>query len=333
MSMLVGCQKSEEETKVILTTGFTKNEIFKIEEINCTLPEIMVYITNIQNQYEKVYGPEIWGKKVDGLSLEENVKNIALSKMSEIKTVVLLARRSGVELDENDMAKVDEATDKYYGSLNRKEINAMGINKATIHSLYEEYALAQKMYEYVIKDINPEISDDEARTITVEHILIKTYTVDSAGKMVNYSNEDMGKARKLATDIELRAREGEDFEELAEEYSEDERITLSFGKGEMEAPFENAAFDLGTDEISSVVQTKYGFHIIKCISTFNKEVTDENKIRIVEERKQQAFSEEYDAFASTLVKNLNDELWDSVKFIHDEEVTTSDFFECYESLE
>ena len=34
----------------------------------------------------------------------------------------------------------------------------------------------RQVYEYIIKDINPEISDDEARTITVDYILIKTYT-------------------------------------------------------------------------------------------------------------------------------------------------------------
>ena len=38
--------------------------------------------------------------------------------------------------------------------------------------------------EHLIADINPEISDDEARTITVQHILIKTYSLNEDGEKV-----------------------------------------------------------------------------------------------------------------------------------------------------
>ena len=41
--------------------------------------------------------------------------------------------------------------------------------------------LADKVYRQIISDINPEISDDEARTITVQHILIKTVTENADG--------------------------------------------------------------------------------------------------------------------------------------------------------
>ena len=45
--------------------------------------------------------------------------------------------------------------------------------------------------------------------------------------------------------------------------------------------------------------------------------------------KKEVFGEEYETFVSMLVKNLNKELWNEITFIHDEEVTTSDFFEIY----
>ena len=65
----------------------------------------------------------------------------------------------------------------------------MGISRKTVSDLYTEFALAEKVYQYTIKDINPEISDDEARTITVEHILIKTYALDGTGRKVEYAEE------------------------------------------------------------------------------------------------------------------------------------------------
>ena len=75
---------------------------------------------------------------------------------------------------------------------------------------------------------------------------------------------------------------GEAFESLIEKYSDAAESTLSFGKGEQEAAFEEAAFNLGTDEISGVVETSEGYEIIKCISTFNREETDRNKEKIAE---------------------------------------------------
>lgn len=327
---VVGCGDGDGfGTKVVLTTGFDRDEIFRIETSTCSLPEIMVYLTNIQNRYESVYGPEIWATNVDGVTLEQNVKDIALAQIARIKTMNLMAERYQVELSGEEKAQVENAADAYYGSLSDAEVEQMGISRKTISDLYTEFALAEKVYQYTIKDINPEISDDEARTITVQHILIKTYALDGTGKKVEYTEEAKQDAYRRAAEALRLAREGEDFDELIRRYSEDDKSTYSFGKGEMDAAFETAAFNLGKDEISDVVETEFGYHIIKCLNTFDKDETDANKIKIVDQRRAEAFGQEYDAYVETLTRNLNEELWNRVGFIHDENVKTMDFFEVY----
>ena len=47
-----GCNKDGAKTRVVLTTGFKKDEIFRIETMSCTLPEVMVYLVNTQDQYK-----------------------------------------------------------------------------------------------------------------------------------------------------------------------------------------------------------------------------------------------------------------------------------------
>jgi parvulin-like peptidyl-prolyl isomerase len=76
-------------------------------------------------------------------------------------------------------------------------------------------------------------------------------------------------ARQKAEDILKRAKAGEDFAALAQQYSDDPGSKVKggdlgwFGRGQMIKEFEDTAFSLKDNEISDIVETKYGFHIIK----------------------------------------------------------------------
>lgn len=335
--LVTGCQRSgettgeaAEEPTVVLTSGFARNEVFKIESMSGTLPEIMVYLVNMQEQYESVYGKEIWQRDLNGTTLAESVKDTVLANLAQVKAMNLLAQKHNVTLDEMEKQFAKEAAKEYYESLNETEIAVMQVDEELLAQMYEEYALANKVYEYIIKDINPEISDDEARTITVDYILIKTYTTDGTGAKIEYSEEDKQEARDLAEDILRQAKEeGSDFKELVLKYSEGDKGTYSFGKGETEEGFEQAAFNLATGEISNLVETPSGFYIIKCLSTFDKDQTSANKVKIVEEKREEVFGEEYDAFAQGLTRDINEKLWESISLVDDEEVTTRQFFNIY----
>ena len=331
MLALASCGKNESGTTIVLTTGMTKDEIFRIDDKKCLLPEIMIYLVNTQNQYERVYGEEIWQTEFEGMTLEENIKEMVLARMAQIKTLNLLAESKNITLNASEINKVEQAAEEYYQSLNETEREVLHVEPELLEQMYAEYALAQKVYYSIIGDIDMEISDDEARTITVQHIWIKTYAMDGRGEKIPYTEQAKEAAYARAEEILAMANSGEySFESLIAQYSDDSESTYSFRKGEMEAVFEEAAFNLGNDEISGIVEGKHGYHIIKCISTFNREETDSNKLLIVEERKKEVFSEEYDVFVDTLTRKLNEEAWSEVSFVHEEAVTTNSFFDVYE---
>lgn len=323
---------SGNDTTVVLTTGFAEDEVFKIGKSSCSLPEAKVFLVNMQNQYENVYGEQIWNQNYGDTTLQAKLKDIVIARIAQIKTMTLLAEEYGVTLTTQEEAKVTKAAERYFSSLNQTEIDMMQVDEELIAGLYREYALANKVYNVIIEDVNPEISDDEARTITVKTILIKKYALDGNNNRVPLTDVSMQKAYEKAKEICELAKGENDFDELIKKYNEEESSTYSFGKGEMEKAFEDAAFNLGTDEISDVVETEYGYYIIKCISTFDRKETDANKEKIVEKRKKEAFNQVYDEFVSSMLRNLNEELWDSVNLQFDEKIVTGDFFQVYNEV-
>ncbi len=327
---LVGCGAGNGK-KVVLTTGFEKNEVFRIENISCMLPEVMVYLTNTKNQYEQVYGEQIWDTNADGVTLEENVKDIILAKIARIKTLNLMAEENDVELNDAEMNKVKVAADEYFDSLSGEETKALKIDKNLIVQMYQECALADKVCEYILQDINPEVSDDEARIVTVEHIFMKTYTLDGTGAKVDYTDARKQKVYDEMQDVLEMAQSGEhSFKSLMTEYNEAELDTISFGKGEVDKAFEDAAFRMETNELSGVIEGMDGYYIVKCINTFDKEETDAHKLEIMEKRREEAFYVEYENFVASLTRDLNEKLWKDVRFLDNDEVTTSSFFDIYD---
>lgn len=331
--VMTGCgyqDKNNKDTKVVLTTGFAKNEVFRIEKMSCKMPEVMVYLMNTKNQYEDVLGEEIWDVAQDGENLKDQLKEMVIARLARIKAMNLMAQQQGIALDEETSQKVTEAAKTYFSSLSAEEKEALQVTEDIIVQMYKEKALADKVYEALIADINPEISDDEARTITVEMILIRTYHLNENGEKVEYSELSKQEAYEKAKAALQRAHDGENFEGLVSEYSDAENNILSFGKGTYDEVFENAAFNLAKDEISRIITTEDGYVILKCKSTFDREETDRNKLKIVEEKRKEVFDEQYTAFIEGLTKTMNDKLWEKVTFIEEPVVSTNSFLDVYQ---
>lgn len=120
-------------------------------------------------------------------------------------------------------------------------------------------------------DADEEISDEElaeyferdrpGERVRARHILLSTQ-----GEV---ADEQVDSLRALAEELRDRARGGEDFGALAEEYSDDPGSAARggdldfFQRGQMVPPFEEAAFALEPGEVSDVVETQFGFHVIQ----------------------------------------------------------------------
>ena len=122
-------------------------------------------------------------------------------------------------------------------------------------------------------------------------------------------------ALKKIKEIQKRIKDGEDFAKIAKESSEGPTSSKggdlgSFSKGRMVPPFEKAAFALKVGEISDIVETKFGYHIIKCTDKISATTTPYDKIaeRIKELLKNQKIQKQMISLIADLRKNANIEI-------------------------
>ena len=154
--------------------------------------------------------------------------------------------------------------------------------------------------------------------------------VDPENKKVSFTDEEKKSALARIAQIRQKLNDGVAFEVLAADYNEDTKDEYSFGRGVMPREFEEAAFNLGVGEVSDIVETEYGYHLIYCVTTFNPEETDANKVKIVEKRKHEAFDEVYNNYVTGLTSNLNKPLFDSIHYDSGGVVKTTGFFDVYD---
>lgn len=108
-------------------------------------------------------------------------------------------------------------------------------------------------------DGNPQMFKQPAQ-VKASHILIKVDTgADEAKK---------AEARKKIEAVQQKIKDGGDFAELAKEYSEGPSNARGgdlgfFSRGQMVKPFEDAAFAMKVNEVSEIVETRFGYHLIK----------------------------------------------------------------------
>ncbi|EOS44826.1 peptidyl-prolyl cis-trans isomerase [Lachnospiraceae bacterium JLR.KK009] len=305
---LAGCQLGD--TQVMVSAGFSDNDVFKIKNEVCTLPEARVVMTNYQNMYATMYGIDLWKHKFGSNDLENYVKDLTISRLAQIMAMDFLAEEKDISLSKEEKGKIQEAAEEYYNSLNDTEKEYMHVKQGDIEILYKRYGLANKLYTHLTQGVDDEVSDDEARVMEAQQIFVTS--------------------KEKAKEVAGQLKEGTDFLSVANIYNEASEIEVTFGRNDVAPEVEKVAFSLENDQVSRRIKTDKGFYFLKCINHYNQEKTDDNKSVILEKRRKEAFDDVYMEFLDTLSSEFNEQVWEQVKVEVNQEVKTDSFFEVYE---
>jgi peptidyl-prolyl cis-trans isomerase C len=155
----------------------------------------------------------------------------------------------------------------------------------------------EKFFKVSVSDdeVNKFLDENKARmeTVRARHILIKFEPTDDAAKKA-LKKEKAEKLRKQIVD-------GADFAKLAQENSDCRskedggELIPPFRRGQMMKPFEDMAFRLKPNEISPVVETDYGYHIIQTL-----EINTPSKRQILAFLKNKQIGKQYEPMVTSL---------------------------------
>jgi len=249
-------------------------------------------------------------------------------KRSQIKKQVLenlIARellyqesqKKGVKVDQKEIeAQLTALKGRFPSEVEfKKALSTMNLTEAELRFQFERDLAIRKLLDDQIGGKSV-VSEKESRAhydsnlesfkkseqVRASHILIKVDPgADEAKK---------AEARTKIESLQAKLKNGEDFGALAKEYSEGPSGPKGgdlgfFGRGQMVKPFEETAFTMKPGQVSGMVETRFGYHLIMVIERTPESILsyEEVKDRLEQYLKQQKAQETIAAYVETLKGN------------------------------
>jgi hypothetical protein len=243
-----------------------------------------------------------WSAEVlTGMTLAEYVKENAAELYIQYAAIDVGAQELNCTLTEEDQQSIQDQWDA--------AVEQYGSEEAFLDYLDGVYA-TKELYDYIIEKLtlgdrcSAELFGEKGANLTdadlaeyyadsnyimAKHILIQTVTTDEDGNQVALSDEEIAERRAQIEDIysQLTNYTGDDFDgyftELMNEYSEDGGLAsypngYVFREGDMVQEFEDTAYALEVGEMSEIITTDYGYHIIYRVPLDYNETPSEYKM-------------------------------------------------------
>lgn len=235
VSTLGGCEQLEKkapEDTVAVSFGDT----------NIMLDEVTYMIRSMEYTYESYFGSNICGNDMgdgSGMTVGDYIKQMSLSQLRQTLVLNEYAKKNGIELSDDQKAKVDEAIEKLQTE-SEDYLEAVGATDELIEKTYTENAIANLVYMDLVADVDTTVGDDEFLRKKIAYVkltpseLTETTAADEATTEVS-SDED---SSEEASSIENTEAESE---------SASKDVTTSTE----EASSENASTDAASTEEAS----------------------------------------------------------------------------------
>ena len=249
--LALGCSKESPAVKV------TEDTLAVVNGDSILISEYEKSFKLLERSYTDLYGENFWSQDINGKTVKQILKDEIINTLIREKLIVKYVGDTGFTVEPE---KIDQSYSEYMEMI--KEDTALK-DFYTENSLDEEFFKSQIRSQYIAEEFRNMIIDEIKLDEEKLNEYYNTYTVQVSASHILVED------RETAETVLEKAKNGEDFAELAGEYSKDPNSAENggslgyFPRGVMVPEFEDVAFSLAIGDISDIVESQFGFHIIK----------------------------------------------------------------------
>lgn len=335
VGLLGGCAKNISEK------NYAKTVVVEYNGYQIMLDEANFLARLSQYSYEEAYyyygGMKIsWDTEYSDGTMQDSVKTDVMTKLVQTALLCSAADEYGVSLSEDDEAKIQDQVDSFMDEAGTKMVNASGATEELVTRVYTHNALANKVYEAMIADVDTTAEPEDYRAAAIDYLLIAepeedttdtSASADTTGETETETEEettteavDLSAYEDLAADLLARVQAGEAVSDLADEYADSEEFTVTSQSVTVAADdyaetFGPTAWALATGESTSCYVEGTGWYVLYCENEMDADATQSEIDDEIASRKASLFSEKYEVLAEEAGDyTVDNRAWDNVTF-------------------
>ncbi len=235
VSTLGGCEQLEKkapEDTVAVSFGDT----------NIMLDEVTYMIRSMEYTYESYFGSNICGNDMgdgSGMTVGDYIKQMSLSQLRQTLVLNEYAKKNGIELSDDQKAKVDEAIEKLQTE-SEDYLEAVGATDELIEKTYTENAIANLVYMDLVADVDTTVGDDEFLRKKIAYV-----------KLTPSELTETTAANEATTEVSSDEDSSEEASSIENTEAESESASKDVTTSTEEASSENASTDAASTEEAS----------------------------------------------------------------------------------
>jgi parvulin-like peptidyl-prolyl isomerase len=321
-----GCQSdlSNEATERV--------EVFTVGDEVVYLNEVWIYAKTIQQEYEDNYGAGIWTVELqnedgEAQTVETITKEDVIEEILQVKVLNYEAGTYGIALTSEETNTIEAQAQSFMDGLTDADIQETGVTYELAVQVYEENAIASKVYDRIMEEGNVEVSDEQCRQTKVYDLYFPTYLEQANGDFVALSDEEKGTQYNTAVEAYGRITDSEDalsIENAAYEYGSTNSSFYTMSYSEYVEQYGQDIADqiymMKDGDYLGVVESEYGYHVFQMIALTDAEATQEKKSEMEAEMRRSYFNEVFESYLNNMdsswkfSKNVNEDAWNQIWF-------------------
>lgn len=311
ITTLVGCKKQEpiDNSEIVMTVGDKEVELGMAN----FLARYQQSMMEEQMEMYQMYGYMMeWDSEAEeGKTYEESMKEDIVKSLQQLYVVETHMEEYKVSLTADETAKIKEVAEAF-AKANKDEVS-----ERVSGEYAEEYlrlvTISKKMYDAIKASHTPEVTDDEAAQKIMYYVKYDTTKTDESGYMSELSDDEVKKLKKDAKALLDGAKANGNLEA----YAKEQKLTATkapFSKDNetLDEKLVKAADKLKVNEFTGVIEGESAIYVAQVTSLFDREATDAEKKNIIEERKEEYYTDTVEKWVEDTKMKLNEEVWEKI---------------------